>query len=439
MSDQPDAPIMPPSQDGDAPPPRFMLPSEIREREERARRFQLLVSRLLFLGLLILFTVLTVASQASSANQFSVTTVVVLFVISAAVGITVILVDTRTPNKRLSLLVGVYLGVCAGLIGTLVVSELLDVITDSWEIDSESWRLYFGLSKVVVGIVLCYLAVSVVLTTKDDFRLVIPYVEFAKQVRGVRPMLLDTSILIDGRIEAYGDTGFLDAPVIVPQFVLYELQTLADSSDKLKRAKGRRGLTLVNRLQANPYFDISIDQADMPAGMSVDRMLVQLAAEQQLRIVTTDYNLNKLAQISGVTVLNINDLVGAMKTQATPGEQMAIDVIKRGESPSQGVGYLPDGTMVVIEDAAGDVGKRVQFTVTNSLQTTAGRMVFGRREGVVEDAPPAPAPEPPDEHDEPPAEDGDGSSVASAATNQPRVTERPDRGHRQSSRRNPRR
>src|SRR5258705_6537213 len=152
-----------------------------------------------------------------------------------------------------------YLGVIAGLVGALAVSTLLDLVVKSWDLTAGNWPAYVSLIKLAIGMTMCYLAVSIVLTTKDDFRLVIPYVEFAKQVRGVRPLLLDTSVLIDGRIDGMGQTGVIDAPLVLPQFVIDELQALADSADKLKRARGRRGLTLVSKLQANPFVASSID------------------------------------------------------------------------------------------------------------------------------------------------------------------------------------
>ena len=208
---------------------------------------------------------------------------------------------------------------------------------------------------------------------------------------------------------------------MVPQFVINELQTLADSGDKLKRARGRRGLTLVSKLQANPHVDMSIDEGSTQEG-SVDHLLLQTARDQNLRIATTDYNLNKVAQIHGVTVLNVNDLANTVKAQAIPGETLAVEIIKRGESAEQGVGYMPDGTMVVVEDAADRVGQSVQVTVTNSLQTTAGRMIFGR---TADD----------DLHDEPPPRT---QRIAHAATHQPRATDTPQLKP-PDPRRNPRR
>jgi uncharacterized protein YacL len=381
----------------------------------------LLVLRLLFLVMLVTVTVLTLA--ASQPGEFEFGTLAGLLVGATAVGLLVVLLDAMTPNKRLTSVVGVYLGVCVGLIGALAIGALVDVVAQAWELSTPVAKLYLGLGKIVVAITLCYLAVSIILTTKDDFRLVIPYVEFSKQVRGVRPLLLDTSVLIDGRIEHLGATGFLDAPLVVPQFVLDELQRLADSGDKLKRARGRRGLSVVSQLQASPSLDLTIDTIDVP-GHSVDHKLLALAAQQHLRILSTDYNLNKVGKIQGVTVLNLNDAGAALKSQALPGETLLVEVVRPGEGAGQGVGYLPDGTMVVIEGAAAHVGEQVHLVATNSLQTTAGRMIFGR----LSDGAEAPAP----------------SSVvdqmAQAATTQPRgVVRPPPRRPPADSPRNPRR
>ena len=240
-------------------------------------------------------------------------------------------------------------------------------------------------------------------------------------MRGVRPFLLDSSVLIDGRIDQLAQMGFLAAPLIVPQFVVDELQRLADSSDKLKRARGRRGLEMVSHLQANPRVDVSVDNTIVP-GHSVDHMLLQLAGDQNLRVMSTDYNLNKVASIHDVMVLNLHDLASAMKSQAIPGETLTVEVVKPGEGSRQGVGYMPDGTMVVIEEAADRIGQVVTLIVTNSLQTSAGRMIFGRSmEG--EGEPSASASE----------------QMARAATHQPRTTERPSQAEHSKSPRNPRR
>ncbi len=366
--------------------PRFEPPSVRAEQMKRSHKLLLLVVRLLFLVLLVTVTSLTVASRSDRPEEFEFTTLIGLFIGSVALGLIVLVVDAKTPNKRLTSVVGVYLGICVGLIGALAVGALLDVVAEAWGLKRPQpgqsptpMEIYLGLAKVVIAIVLCYLAVSIVLTTKDDFRLVIPYVEFARQVRGVRPLLLDSSALIDGRIEGLGQTGFIASPLVVPQFVLDELQALSDSGDKLKRAKGRRALTLLNKLQNTPALDVSIDETDVQ-GRSVDHKLLQLAADQHMHVVTTDYNLEKIAQIHGVAVLNINDLANTLKPQVIPGEFLTVELVKRGEAAGQAVGYLADGTMVVVEDAGDSIGKEITVIVTNSLQTSAGRMIFGKVE-----------------------------------------------------------
>ena len=358
---------------------RMLAPSEVAEHDRRRQRLVLLSIRTLFLVLLVTVSLLPFVGALTEdrSQEFNVWNFVLPFLATFAFGAVVVFIDAAMPNKRLASVFGIYLGIIAGLVGALAIGALLDLVARSWDLSKDpTWTAYLGLAKLAIGITMCYLAVSIVITTKDDFRLVIPYVEFAKQMRGVRPLLMDTSVLIDGRIVGLGQTGFLDAPLVVPQFVIEELQTLADSSDKLKRARGRRGLTMVSKLQANPFVDVSIDNADIPR-RSVDHMLLQLAADQNLRILTTDYNLNKVAQIHGVTVLNINDVANTLKSQAIPGESLVVEVVKHGEGPNQGVGYMPDGTMVVIEEAADHVGKTVTLIVTNSLQTAAGRMIFG--------------------------------------------------------------
>jgi uncharacterized protein YacL len=239
-------------------------------------------------------------------------------------------------------------------------------------------------AKLMLGVICCYLAISFILQTKDDIRFVIPYVEFAKQTRGVRPLLLDTSVIIDGRIADICDTRIVDSPLLIPRFVLQELQTIADSSDKLKRNRGRRGLDMLNKLQTNDKVEIKISDARLPSvdeAADVDQKLVELAKKIDGRIVTNDYNLNKIAQLRGVEVININDLANAMKPVLMPGEALTVKIIKPGEQAGQGIGYLEDGTMVVAENSREKINQEVALTVTSVLQTSAGRMIFGRPEG----------------------------------------------------------
>ncbi len=290
----------------------------------------------------------------------------------AGVAIFVIAVDLVFRRKNISVISAVFFGLLVGLI----VAMLLAPVVDMYDIDDTIREAI----KVGIAAVTSYLAISLILQTKDDFRFVIPYIEFAKQRKGGRPLLLDTSVIIDGRIADIAETRFLDAPMVVPRFILHELQTIADSDDKMKRDRGRRGLDILNRLQTMPNVDIRIQDADVEAGPAegADEMLVNLASRSSGRIVTTDYNLNKVAKLAHVDVININDLANAMKPSAMPGEEMEVTVLKAGQEEGQGVGYLEDGTMVVVEDGQSRIGHTVTITVTNVLQKSAGRMIFGR-------------------------------------------------------------
>ncbi|MCK4659155.1 MAG: PIN/TRAM domain-containing protein [Phycisphaerae bacterium] len=235
--------------------------------------------------------------------------------------------------------------------------------------------------KLMLGVVICYLSISFVLQTKDDIRFMIPYVEFSRDTRGGHPLLLDTSVIIDGRISDIAETRIIDSEMIVPSFVLQELHTIADSKDKLKRNRGRRGLDILNKLQTSSEAHIKILEVQperTDEGKGVDELLVDLGSKLDGRVVTNDYNLNKIAQLKGVTVININDLANALKPVFIPGESMSVRIIKPGEEPGQGVGYLDDGTMVVVESARDKVGKDMDVSVTSVLQTSAGRMIFGR-------------------------------------------------------------
>lgn len=231
--------------------------------------------------------------------------------------------------------------------------------------------------KIILGVITCYFCISLVLQTKDDFRFIIPYVEFAKQIRGNRPIILDTSVIIDGRILDIIDTQVMQGVLIVPRFVLEELQLIADSDDKLKRSRGRRGLEMLQKLQANTTVEVHIEERDAE-GINVDQKLIDLAQQMQGRVMTNDFNLNKIAALRGVEVININDLAKALRPVVLPGEHMSVKLVKPGESPTQGVGYLEDGTMVVVEDGRSHLDHQVDLVVTSTLQTSAGRMIFGK-------------------------------------------------------------
>ncbi|MEC9373693.1 MAG: hypothetical protein VYC34_07605, partial [Planctomycetota bacterium] len=212
----------------------------------------------------------------------------------------VIAIDVLTPEKKISTLSGLFLGLTAGVILAIALSFLIDRLVEAYELDQvrEASRAaverLVTTIKILFGVAVTYLCVSIVLQTQDQFRLVIPYVEFSKQIRGARPLILDSSAIIDGRIVDLAETGLLQEPIIVPRFVLTELQTLADSSDRMKRARGRRGLDFVTRLQQSPMLDVSIDETPIPA-KGVDQMLVDLARQMPGAIVTNDSGLNRVA------------------------------------------------------------------------------------------------------------------------------------------------
>lgn len=194
-------------------------------------------------------------------------------------------------------------------------------------------------------------------------------------------VLLDTSVIIDGRIADISRTGFICGPLIVPHFVLSELQHVADSSDRLRRNRGRRGLELLNRLQRDSFVPIQITDMDVEGVHGVDDKLVVLAKQLRCPVITNDYNLNRVAELQGVTVLNINELANAVRAVHLPGEELAIRVIQEGKEQGQGVGYLDDGTMVVVEKGADRIDQTVETVVTKVLQTAAGRMIFARLAG----------------------------------------------------------
>jgi uncharacterized protein YacL len=195
-----------------------------------------------------------------------------------------------------------------------------------------------------------------------------------------RPILLDTSVIIDGRIADIARTGFLVGTLIIPRFVLNELQYIADSSDSLRRQRGRRGIEVISQLQKDTSIPVRINDMDAEGVREVDDKLIVLARQLRCPILTNDYNLNRIAELQGVTVLNVNELANAVKLVFLPGESLQVNIIQEGKEVGQGVGYLDDGTMVVVEDGRGYLDKQVQVTVTKVLQTAAGRMIFARTE-----------------------------------------------------------
>jgi uncharacterized protein YacL len=350
-----------------------------RPRVEQVQRlFVIRVVRLVFAILIVTFTTIAFY-QAWSLSKESNQVFWVPVAIAALIIIVVVGIDKLTPVKRISSIVGVVVGLLFGLLAAVVLGALGDLLLQSWT-TKEAFDQYAPMIqsiKIIVGICLGYLGVVTVLQTQDDFRLVIPYIEFAKQIRGVRPILLDSSALIDGRIVDIASTRFIQAPLVVPQFVVKELQTLADSAEPMKRTKGRRGLDMITRLQRQATVDVSVDETPV-AQNAVDQMLVDLARAMPAMILTTDVALARVAGIQGALALNLNDLANAAKINLAPGEMLSVKVLREGEQDGQGVGYMPDGTMIVLEDGEEFLGEQVEAVVTSSLQTSAGRLIFAR-------------------------------------------------------------
>ena len=334
---------------------------------------------LIIIRALFIFVIAALAARYSKVvGEHQLASPALLFIGVMLVALVVVLIDWLTPRKRIQTISALYFGVIVGIFLSNLVTEALQPMMELY-LNKDVHRMIPSL----ITLFICYVCVSTLLQTKDDFRFIIPYMEFSKEIKGSRPLVLDTSVVIDGRIADVAETKVIDQPMIVPRFVLQELQGIADSSDKLRRNRGRRGLDILNRLQKSPGIEVRIHDAEIPelAGIrEVDQRLVVLAKHLGGKVVTNDYNLNKIARLQGVEVINLNDLASAMKPIVLPGENLTIKILKKGEEQGQGVGYLDDGTMVVAEQGAYHLGETVRLTVTSVLQTSAGRMIFGRME-----------------------------------------------------------
>ena len=341
--------------------------------------FVVIIAAVLFAGI----TSITDESAISADDPViaSQNDVRVIFVAGLGLAIVVLLIDWLLPRKSLTALAGVFLGLLVGIFISWALSQVLDMVNSVFRIGLTDTSL--GMSKWVMGICISYLAISFVMRTKDDIRFVIPYVEFSRQTKGIRPLVLDTSVIIDGRIADISNIKLFDSPLIIPKFVLNELQLIADSADKLKRVRGRRGLDVLHRLQESSVLEVIIDDTPPPGvddATEVDQKLVAFTKNCDGKLVTNDYNLNKVAQLREVDVININDLANAMKAIVLPGEPMEVKIVKAGEEAEQGIAYLDDGTMIVIENGRRRIGEQSLITVTSALQTSAGRMIFGKYE-----------------------------------------------------------
>ncbi|MFP5263129.1 MAG: PIN/TRAM domain-containing protein [Blastocatellia bacterium] len=307
-------------------------------------------------------------------------------VVGAAVALFIIFFETRIRKATLKTLLGGAVGSVVGIAGATLICWIISAQTaPGIEPEFKSFltltvTLFMGYVGLVVGAV------------KGDYLdlAALGGIFVEKGASKAHSLILDTSVIIDGRVADIAETGFLAGTLVIPQFVLRELQQIADSADSIKRNRGRRGLDILQRLQKKKgSYEIVISEADFPDVREVDHKLIELAKQIEGKIVTNDFNLNKVAQLRGVSVLNINELANALKPVVLPGEIMRVFVLKEGKEYNQGVAYLDDGTMVVVDNARRMIGKNVDVSVTSVLQTTAGKMIFGRFN---EDGRPAPAP-----------------------------------------------
>jgi uncharacterized protein YacL len=292
--------------------------------------------------------------------------------VGAVAGLGVVFFEIRIKQVSLTRLIGAAIGSVLGIFGAFLISLVLGhAVPDNnttvpfIELVLLAWMMYCGLVVGAAKGETLNLSVFGGLfggekATKSAFK------------------ILDTSVIIDGRIADIVETGFVDGTLVIPQFVLRELQLVADSSDSMKRNRGRRGLDVLQRIQKMPQLNIQILEDDFPNVREVDMKLIELAKVYDSKIVTNDFNLNKVAQLRGVEVLNINDLANALKPVVLPGELMRVFILKEGKEYNQGVAYLDDGTMVVVDNARKMISKTIEVAVTSVLQTTAGKMIFGR-------------------------------------------------------------
>ena len=291
--------------------------------------------------------------------------------VGAVLGLAVVLFEVRLRQVSLKRLIGAVIGSILGIIGAYLFSL---VIKDSIQAGPTQSFL-----QLFVMLLMAYIGLIVGAGKGEMLNLAALGGIFGGEKQAKRSYkILDTSVIIDGRIADIAETGFLDGIIVIPQFVLRELQLVADSADSMKRNRGRRGLDILQRIQKIATLSIQIVEDDFPAVREVDLKLIELAKVYEGKIVTNDFNLNKVAQLQGVEVLNINELANSLKPIVLPGEIMKVFILKEGKEYNQGVAYLDDGTMVVVDNARKMIGKTVDISVTSVLQTTAGKMIFGK-------------------------------------------------------------
>ena len=278
-------------------------------------------------------------------------------------------IEKKLSSISMSEIIPGVFGLITGLLISYLLSGLIKYSPTSW--------LAFTINALIY-VTFSFLGIRIAVNRKNEISLRSLFEGEKTKSKGTRPLILDTSVIIDGRIYDICKTGIIDGTLVIPEFVLVELRHIADSADDLKRSRGRRGLDVLNMIQKELDMDVIINQTDYDDSLEVDSKLLKLAKDTGGKIVTNDFNLNKVAAVQGVGVVNINDLANAVKPIALPGEAMTVTIIKDGKEPTQGIAYLDDGTMIVVEDGKGKVGKTFKVIVTSVLQTSAGRMIFAK-------------------------------------------------------------
>jgi uncharacterized protein YacL len=316
----------------------------------------------------VFVAVLTIASAAIEPFGWSRWQAALL---GMALSIAIIIFEIRLNRASLKRLIGAAVGSILGILGGFMISVMIHFTSAAKETAS-----FF---QILVLLLMAYVGLVVGANKGDMLNLAALGGLFGGEKQPKRSYkILDTSVIIDGRIADVCEAGFMDGVLVIPQFVLRELQLVADSADSLKRNRGRRGLDILQRIQKMANLNVQIVEDDFPQIRDVDMKLIELAKLHDGKIVTNDFNLNKVAQLQGVQVLNINELANALKPIVLPGETMRVFILKEGKEYNQGVAYLDDGTMVVVDNAKKMIGKTVDISVTSVLQTTAGKMIFGK-------------------------------------------------------------
>lgn len=284
----------------------------------------------------------------------------------------IIMLELSTKKISLKGLSSAVFGIVFGILFAWLIIGALRLVPMSDELRS----ILHGMLMIVFS----YLGMILAMRGKDEFNIIIPYVKLKREDQKEEIIILDTSVIIDGRIADICHTKFIEGKLVIPRFILKELQQIADSADPIKRNRGRRGLDMLNKIRKLGHMEVRIHEEDFPEIQDVDAKLIKLGKLINAKVFTNDYNLNKIAELQGVTVLNINELANALKPVVLPGEPMEVKIIKEGKEYNQAVAYLDDGTMVVVDGARHLIGQSVKVMVTSVLQTAAGRMVFARLE-----------------------------------------------------------